>query len=100
MSEPRIHVPARSLDERTKPKPLSRTERTVVLAAALYIRQKGQAPTWGELRRAIGVPHGKFKHVMHGLRRKGLVSFKNGVERSLEVHPHAVTQALAKRRAK
>lgn len=99
-SRPRIHVPERARNEQGKAKPLGRHERAVILGAALYIRKRGKAPTWAELRRAIGCPHAKFTHVMHGLRRKGLIDFENGVPRSLRIHEDAVTQALEKRRPK
>lgn len=61
-------------------KPLASTDRKIILTAELMIRRDGTAPTWAQIRAAIGDESGRrgraiFASRMNVLRRRGLVAF-------------------------
>ncbi len=78
-------------------KPLGTTERKVILAAALYQSKHGEAPTWTELHRITKTGRSKIRFVIVGLRKKGLVTYDDGVPRSLKVRPEAVALAVGQK---
>jgi hypothetical protein len=79
---------------------LTVAERRLLVLAALCAKSNHRAPTWAELRRAIGVERGRLALTMLSLEQRGLIRFTHE-PRSLEVTADGVAAALGrpKRRA-
>jgi hypothetical protein len=73
---------------------LGSKQRRVILAAELYTRKHGRAPSWGELVRIVGVPRFMLVSVLRGLRRSGAVTFGDESPRSLRITEAGLRAAL------
>ena len=74
-------------------KRLGRAQRSILLAAELYLRQHGHGPLWRELRGVTGLAPAEFAHRMEALRRHGLATY-TAERRSLRVTPQGLAAAL------
>jgi hypothetical protein len=69
------------------------TQRRLLLAAELFYRRHGQAPTWGELRLMLDLSQTEVSGRVRSLERNGLVTFTKE-PRSLRVTNEGLAAAL------
>jgi DNA-binding MarR family transcriptional regulator len=73
--------------------PAGMVQRRILLAAELFYRRHGQAATWAELRRMLGLSRMEISGRVRSLERNGLVTFSEE-PRSLRVTAQGLELAL------
>jgi hypothetical protein len=80
----------------TVERPLTETERKLLVAAKLFQKKHRHGATWKWLRDQCGLPGPEMKKTMLDLRRRRLVVFKKGVKHSTFVTKKGVELALGR----
>lgn len=82
-----------------QPRPLGKSSRRVLLVVAIAWTRHQRAPTFSEIIRTVGLAdegRARFVSRMEGLRRRGLVTFRDNEARSVTLTPAGYRSAIGR----